>query len=134
VKIAADFLNSSAGYSPTILSFPTYPEPRAGLNVFFQPGDYRLGAGLLRTAQQENMWIVEAGREWRLSLNELPGRYSFGTWRISGPLKCFHGDEVNTTHGYYLVAEQALWKNPRAEREANRPFLCSCSMAPPMRR
>jgi len=62
VKIAADFLNSSAGYSPTILSFPTYPEPRAGLNVFFQPGDYRLGAGLLRTAQQENMWIVEAGR------------------------------------------------------------------------
>jgi porin len=116
VKIAADFLNSSMGYSPTILSFPTYPEPRPGITVFLQPGHYQVGAGLLRTAQQENMWIVEAGREWRLSVNELPGRSSFGTWRISGPVKCFDGDELNTTRGYYLVAEQALWKNARAEK------------------
>jgi porin len=116
VKIAADFLNSSMGYSPTILSFPTYPEPRPGLNVFLQPGRYQVGVGLLRTAQQENMWILEAGREWRFSVDELPGRSSFGTWRMSGPVKCFDGDELDTTHGYYLVAEQAIWKNTRAKK------------------
>jgi len=34
VQTAGDFLNSSMGYSPTILAFPTYPEPKPGIAAF----------------------------------------------------------------------------------------------------
>lgn len=113
VNSAADFLNSSMGYSPTILAFPTYPEPRPGANLFFRTGRYRFGMGLFGTAGKKNMWILEGGRDWSIGGHKLAGRSSFGTWGIAGRLQCFDGDELVGTHGYYLIAEQAVWSRPR---------------------
>src|SRR5581483_4646474 len=48
VESAGNFLNSSMGYSPTILSLPTYPEPQPSANLFLRPGPYSFGLGLYR--------------------------------------------------------------------------------------
>jgi porin len=52
VRVAADFLNSSMGYSPTIMLFPTYPEPRPGALGFLYGGHYQLGTGLFRRCRK----------------------------------------------------------------------------------
>ncbi len=116
VQTAGDFLNSSMGYSPTILALPTYPEPQLGLNVFVHPQQhYQISAGLFRTAGDGDMFIVEGGRDWRLGDRELAGRSSFGVWRLTGPVACFDGDHLAGTQGFYMVAEQSLWSRKRPE-------------------
>jgi carbohydrate-selective porin OprB len=118
VQTAADFLNSSMGYSPTILTLPTYPEPQPGFNVFIHPRPhYQIGVGVFRTAVNGEMLIVEGGRDWSLGHGELGGRSSFGVWRLTGPVDCFDGDHLAGTQGFYLVAEQSLWRRKRPKSE-----------------
>jgi porin len=110
VENASDFLSSSMGYSPTIMTFPTYPEPRPGVNVFLRPADdYSLGVGVFDTAHSGALSIVEAGRRWKSGSSELPGRFSAGFWRQNGPVACLDGDSVGATQGFYFVLEQSLW-------------------------
>jgi porin len=114
VENGSDFLNSSMGYSPTILSFPTYPEPRPGVNVFLRPVDgYFVGVGVYDIAHSGAMSIVEAGRRWKNGQGELPGRFAAGFWRQNGPVPCLDGDSVGATQGFYFVMEQSLWGRPR---------------------
>jgi len=110
VQGAGDFLNSSMGYSPTILSFPTYPEPKFGVNVFLHPlKQYALGLGAFRTSMG-TLSIVEPGRSWALGKAELPGRVSAGYWRLDGELNAFDGSRSSVTQGFYSVFEQAVWR------------------------
>lgn len=119
VKTAGDFLNSSMGYSPTIMALPTYPEPRPAFNVFVSPLSHsQVSAGWFRTASSGNMLLIEGAREWRIGGSELAGRSSFGMWRLSGPVECFDGDALDSTRGIYAVAEQGLWKeNSSGQKE-----------------
>lgn len=111
VENSADFMNSSMGYSPTILALPTYPEPRPAINVFYRPTTrYSLAGGLYGTARDGAMLLAEAGRRWILSSRELPGRTSFGFWRLMGKVPCFDGDIRSGTNGFYMVSEQTLWR------------------------
>jgi porin len=116
VQSAGDFLNSSMGYSPTILAFPTYPEPQLGLNAFVEPREhYHVGMGLFRTAHDGDMLIAEGARDWKLGEQELAGRSSFGVWRLTGPVACFDGDYMPGTQGFYMVTEQSVWSRKRSE-------------------
>jgi carbohydrate-selective porin OprB len=116
VQTAGDFLNSSMGYSPTVLALPTYPEPQPGLNVFIHPKQpYQIGFGVFRTAQDGDMLIFEGGRNWSLGEHELGGRASFGMWHLTGPVPCFDGSDLPGTQGFYMVTEQSLWSRKRAE-------------------
>jgi porin len=116
VQTAADFLNSSMGFSPTILALPTYPEPQPGVNVFVRPHQhYQIGVGVFRTAGDGDMLIVEGGRDWSLGNGELGGRSSFGVWRLTGPVPCFDGDHLSGTQGFYMVSEQSLWRRQRSD-------------------
>lgn len=118
VRVAADFLNSSMGYSPTILALPTYPEPKPSINVFLAPKlHYQVSAGLFRTGLGGKMLLFEGGRDWTITERELGGRSSFGMWHLTGPVPCFDGDHLNGTQGYYAVAEQALWKPKDASQQ-----------------
>ena len=118
VRVAGDFLNSSMGYSPTILALPTYPEPKPSVDVFLAPvSHYQVSAGVFRTATNGNMLLIEGGRDWRMGDRELAGRSSFGVWRLTGPIACFAGDDMESTQGFYAVAEQALWKNSPGQKE-----------------
>lgn len=111
VQGAGDFLNSSMGYSPTIMDFPTYPEPRLGLNLFFYPSQkYQLGAAVFQTSGRGVLSLVEPGRSWSLGRGELEGRISLGYWRRDGDIPGFDGAMSSATQGYYSVLEQSLWR------------------------
>jgi len=100
VQVAADFVNSSMGYSPTILALPTYPQPRPGLNLFLVPSEHYLGSlGIFRTAENGEMLLLEGSRGWSLSSQDLRGRSSFGLWRLTGTIPCFDGGELSGTQG-----------------------------------
>ncbi len=118
VQNAGDFLNSSMGYSPTILMFPTYPEPKLAISAFFHPtGNYRLGLGAFQTAGFGRLSVIEPGDEWQLGEAELPGRASFGYWRLDGKITRFDGDEASGAQGFYSVVEQTAWRRPLDQGE-----------------
>jgi len=112
VSTAADFLNSSMGYSPTILEFPTYPEPKLGFNMFLRAtAATSLGLGIYETAGGNRLSILEASYGWNAGNHELPGRASFGYWRVDGEgIERFDGSRSNNAQGFYTVTEQVLWK------------------------
>ncbi len=118
---APDFLNSSMGFSPTILSFPTYPEPKLGLNVFLgRPGtNYVVGGGVFR-ATAGTMWILEPTRNWKMGPDESGGRASFGYWRLDGKTDLSDGSQAQGTNGFYSLLEQSVWhSSEKVERSVS---------------
>lgn len=112
VQSASDFLNSSMGYSPTLLEFPTYPRSNVGALAFISPGrGYQIGSGFFKTGGGV-MSLVEGGRGWELGSRELGGRASFGYWHLDGPIRDDDGEMTSKhgTHGYYMVLEQSPWR------------------------
>jgi porin len=113
VQTAGDFLNSSMGYSPTIMAFPTYPEPKLGINAFVHPrANYGVGLGIFQTAGMGTLSILEPGHNWNLGRSEHPGRGSFGYWRLDGKLARFDQSQAAGTQGFYSVVEQSVWRQP----------------------
>ena len=60
VPTAGDFLNSSMGFSPTIVGFPSYPLPKAGYQCF--------------SASERQLWIGSWGVRDRRDGNAVGGR------------------------------------------------------------
>jgi porin len=107
VQTASDFLNSSMGYSPTIIAFPTYPEPKLGFNAFYRPAtNNTIGLGVFRTASAGTLTVVEPGRSWNLGHSENPGHVSGGYRHLGGSLARFDGQIASGTNGFYSVLEQ----------------------------
>jgi len=114
VENGADFLNSSMGFSPTILAFPTYPEPQPGGAIFVTlPHTYGVGLGVLRSTMG-TMSIAEPRVRWALGEGELRGHVTTGYWRIDGDMAHFGGHSSSVTQGWYQVIEQGLWRSRRA--------------------
>ena len=135
------FLNSSFGFSPTVLGFPTYPDPAFGALAFVRPGGgVYLGAGVFDGATQAGVAtgprgprtlfddpaglfaIGEAGLRWRGGERALRGRVGAGVWRHTGRFGRFDGGTDGDADGFYLVADQKLW---RPEPEGERGLGCS---------
>jgi porin len=118
VQTSADFLNSSMGYSPTIMAFPTYPEPKLGMNVFIHPTTNNgMGLGVFQTAGAGALAIVEPSHNWNLGQREHSGRVGVGYWRLSGPMVRFDGGKESGTQGFYTVLEQSGRLGNRGERQ-----------------
>lgn len=110
VQNAGDFLNSSMGYSPTIMDFPTYPAPKLGLNAFLSPTkNNRLNLGIFQTSGKGTLTLVEPGRSWTLPHSDLEGHINVGYWRRDGEIPGFDGGMSSVTQGYYAVLEQTAW-------------------------
>jgi len=121
VQNAGDFLNSSMGYSPTIVTFPTYPEPKPGVSAFVHgKSGYGLGVGLFRTAGSNTLSIVEPGRSWNVGKLEHPGRISFGYWRLDGSIARFDDCHTSGAQGFYSVVEQSVWRQEFAQDQSER--------------
>ncbi|MDB5296778.1 MAG: Carbohydrate-selective porin, partial [Phycisphaerales bacterium] len=134
---AGEFINSSFGFSPTI-PLPTYPDPSAGVLVFVEPADWAYaGVGVfdgsyargVRTGENGPrtflspgagvFTIGEAGVRWGIGPHKLAGRLAAGGWYLSGGIGGFDGTTRSGTAGYYVVAEQQVWKaNPAAADDA----------------
>lgn len=115
VESGADFLNSSMGFSPTILAFPTYPEPQPGAGIFLtSPSGYGLGVGIFRTTMG-TLSIAEPRLRWSMGDGELPGRLGAGYWRVDGSMDGFAGGVCSVSQGFYTVLEQGLWRSKHAD-------------------
>ncbi len=129
------FLNSSSGYSPTVLGLPTYPDPSFGALAFLRPGGgVYAGAGVFDGATQagiatgprgprtvfdgpSDLFVVaEAGVRWSGGERGLGGRAGAGLWRHTGDFARFGGGTDDGTEGLYVVLDQKLWR-PDADSE-----------------
>ncbi len=135
--LGGDFINSSFGFSPTIL-LPSWPNPAIGVATFLNLTDllhYKLGvydgspslgaftggrsgfdslgSGGVITMQEVSL-TPQLGAQ-----GELPGTYKAGSW--------IHSDEfdnlatgvgtVNGNHGYWFNIDQMLWIEPESGDE-----------------
>lgn len=138
VEYAGEFIHSSPGFGPTILGFPSYPDPATSVAIFAQPlDDWYLGAGLFDGATQDGrfgrtgnrgpstFWgepsdlflIGETGFNWSIK-DSLPGRAGVGLWHHTGTFDRFDGGTQGGTTGVYLVLDQLLWReNPADDKD-----------------
>lgn len=113
VPTAGDFLNASMGFSPTMLGFPSYPEPAVGAVMSLQITQrYGVEWGSLRTLMGP-LTIIEPNVKWSLGAQEQDGHISLGAWTIDGAIPGTKQVELTNTYGFYTVVEQQLWK-PRS--------------------
>jgi len=112
VTTASDFLNSSMGYSPTIVAFPSYPEPKPGFNAFVHTtATSAFGWGMFETTTGGTLMIFEPSKTWHVGQTEKQGRISGGYWRLGGNVARFGGGTSAGTQGFYSVLEQVIWRN-----------------------
>ena len=125
-----EFLNSYAGASPTILGFPTDPDPSFGIDAFVYPtqnlyagvGAYDgsllegkstglLGPAVLSHLHSEFL-IAEAGVIWTAQGGR-DGRVGIGIWHHTADIPRFDGGTESGATGAYGTLDQMLWrKNP----------------------
>jgi porin len=127
VANGGEFLNGFAGNSPTILDFPTNPDPAFGAELFVYPtshfytgiavydGSALEGAhtGLLGPAHlfdgPSQFWIGEIGAIWTGS-GKLDGRLGIGVWYHTGTFDRFDGGTERDAAGPYITFDQTLWR------------------------
>ncbi len=118
VHAAAEFLNASAGYSPTIVGFPTYPDPAPSANVFVQATDQiSAGFGVYAGTQPQRLDFSRPFLIGEIGVTTNPlGRIAAGVWRVNTTLPGLVGGTRPGTGGFYALAERSLWrKNPAAK-------------------
>jgi len=134
VEAAGDFANSSAGFSPTIFVFPSYPDAATSVNIFVTPirtddieltlgyGFYDGAAGVdgVRTGSRgpstffsddlSNDWfhVAAATLAWKRLGEQAGGRMSVGGWWHTGDFDRFDGGADDGTGGFYLTVEQRI--------------------------
>ena len=111
IESAAAFTHSSAGFSPTIVGFPSYPAPAPVLAAFGEPAAWlHLGGGAFvvrdSAGARAEFFVVEAAGRWRLGGR--PGRLALGRWRHGGAFARTDGAPARGTGGHYAVIEQAI--------------------------
>jgi len=135
---AGGFINSSAGFTPTIFAFPTYPNPATAINAFVYPTDSTyVGFGVYDGAatvdgvptgsrgpatffsdDESDDWflIAEAGVE--VEEGALAGlRAGVGAWWHTGDFDTFSGGTDDGTGGFYAIAQGRLWSPNAAQGE-----------------
>lgn len=116
------YLNSSAGYPPTIVGMQSYPDPAMSLNLEVNPTDWLQfkvgwydGSGATGTKGPATFFHNEAGylilgevaAVWDLGDRRL-GRAVAGGWGHTGEFARFDGTTQSGTAGFYVLAEQTV--------------------------
>lgn len=129
VDFGGDFIHSSPGFSPTLFTLPTYPDPAFGAVAFVgeNEGAYA-GLGVFDGALQEGVptgtrgpktlfgdpadlfFIGEAGTRWGGGGGLLPGRVALGVWHHTGTFATFAGGTRSGATGFFLVFDQLLYE------------------------
>jgi porin len=127
VDLGGDFINSSMGFSPTIL-MPSYPVGTMGISTFFQLSEQlHLKAGVFDGgANLDEFGFSQEGGVFSIfelksthELGGLPGDLHAGIWHHGGDFDEFPtGGTVKGNHGVYLGADQLIWReNPDDEED-----------------
>jgi len=136
VEAAGGFANSSAGFSPTMFTFPTYPDPAMSVNLFAKLGEvngvaWALSYGWYDGAaavdgietggrgpstffsdnrSNDMFHIAQVEASWESFGGYHEGRASLAAWYHTGAFETFDGGTDFGTHGFTLTAEQRLTK------------------------
>jgi porin len=133
------FLNASDIVSPTILAFPTTPDPMPGAAVYLTPGKIWYAQFATFYANQSDTFgdltghpqsiqptkdgallLGETGVRWdHAPLLGKDGNLKFGAWGHTGTFTRFDGSQQNGADGYYAIFDQTLWQ-PHGEPEQGR--------------
>ncbi len=138
VENGAEFIISSAGFSPTIVGFPTYPDPATGAVAFASPLDWLyLGVGLFDGATQEGQptgtrgpatffgdpadlfLIAEGGIKWSASGGR-DGRIGLGVAHHTGTFETPDGagrTEDGATSAYLVLDQSVIKENTGREND-----------------
>ena len=123
---AHEFINASAGFSPALVGFATYPKPALSINLFAYPTEWLYaGAGAyadnnrdLSGRSFERPYLLgEIGFTHKGTRRLGPGRLAVGCWHETEELDKFDGGRRDGTTGFYCVAEQQVWKELPANRD-----------------
>lgn len=126
VEAAGEMINASAGFSPTIFTFPTYPDPALSVNVFVYPtentyiGTGIYGDGISDTSDngfREPFYIAEIGTTLDLCEKAGPLRLAAGLYYDAGKHDRFDGGTQNKGNGFYALAEQQVWRENPDDKE-----------------
>lgn len=128
VDAGGDFINSSAGMSPTIFTMVTYPDPGTGALVFLDPeGPFYAGVGVFDGAtaatgakigkrgpktffqgSSDQFVIAELGASWDSAMRFGPGRVAVGPWYHSAQFERWDGSSAGRTGGFFSLFEQRV--------------------------
>lgn len=126
VEAAGEAIHSSAGFSPAIFPFPTYPDPALSVNVFVYPTENTyLGTGIYgdRIADtsdngfREPFYLAEFGVTLDLDEKARPLRLAAGVYYDTGRQDRFDGGTQNKGNGFYALAEQQVWREHPDDKE-----------------
>jgi carbohydrate-selective porin OprB len=119
VATAAEFLNSSMGYSPTIMELPTYPDPQFGILAAVTPGrNVQAMLGAFQVAGGGKIGLGEVAQSWNLQGQNLPGRVSVGSWILRKNMAHFDNSPAHGAAGFYATAEQTVWRRSAGNDQA----------------
>jgi porin len=130
-----EFLNDFGSASPTVLAFPTDPDPAFGANVFVYPNDHfyagfgiydgslltghltgTLGPDEFLGGPVSVFMIGEIGAKWTGGDSGRAGRLGLGVWHHTGQIARFDGGDDNGATGPYVTFDQVLYrKNPSSD-------------------
>jgi porin len=142
-EIGGDFVNSTAAITPTIVSYPTYPNPATSINLFWQPEEtWYVGGAVYDGAaadgiatgkrgpktffrdNESDAWFLatEGGYAWAGGESWGSGRVALGTWYHTARFTTFDGDTDRGTAGLYATFEQQVWRENPTDAEDTQGF------------
>lgn len=133
-EVCAEFLNPSAGITPTVQAGPTFPNPATSANLFVMPTEFSyIGVGVydgagavgVNTGSQgfsgffrndesdDYFTIVEAGTSWTGGNTWGSGRLAIGGWHHGEQFPRYDGGTDHGAAGGYAILDQIVWReNP----------------------
>lgn len=135
-EIGSEFANSTAAIPPTIVAYPTYPDPAMAVNVFYVPDEtFYVGVGLYDGAggdgistggrgpksvfsrEGSDSWFLalEVGKGWAGGESWGSGRACIGAYHHTATFATFDGGTDEGTEGAWATIEQRLWRENAAD-------------------
>ena len=145
VDAAGDFSSSSAGFSPTIFVFPSYPDPATSVNLFVDTGspwadssatlayglyDGALGVDGVRTGRRGPSTFFSNDRsgdffhvlQWETVTEHGSGqesRTTLGAWLHTGDFERFDGGREDNTEGAFATWERSFLRSSVEEHHVH---------------
>ena len=114
VTAAGEFLNSSAGFSPTLYGLPTYPDPALSATLFVSPAGWLTLGGAVYRGTLPASRAADAAADAPFGIVELVaspaalGRAGVGVWHHAGYAPRLDGGLQQGPTGWYAFLERRL--------------------------
>ena len=130
-EIGGEFVNSTAAIVPTIVYYPTYPNPATSVNLFYSLGEHTYvglaaydgaNANGINTGSrgpkgffsddESSAWFcaAEIGTAWVGGERWGSGRVSLGCFHHTASFTTFAGGTEGGTEGLWASLEQVMWR------------------------